>query len=406
MLCLAISTDGRSFVKPDLGAVPFNGSKHNNIVLPITGDVGAQASWYPPGPVWLDPRPGVPPDELWKASAGNNNLLVSPDGIHFRMLPTGLMQRSDWNTWAQIFDDDALPSDGSICDKPGTGKPGRFVAYGRSDDPGNAQVPGHPKVCGDLAGMRAVIRSQSIDGNHTECTNSKLVFPAWDKTDPQPLLNGAPLTWSDTKDASCAGPSEAQRIACSQDGRSPWNDVYYAFPVKYGAHYLFYIPIMRHFQYGAISARNPTGQQLGPPFDTGGDGLVEPRLGFSEDGVNISYTHAENARDPWARLGVNTCPAAQRGDPGEWGMGWCSPVGNETSLTSPGTSVIWPAAGMALAPDERSVLSFAVTAPFTHGGLGISANFPCPNSTACDGLHRRTQVDSRARVLSLSAHLH
>ena len=36
-------------------------------------------------------------------------------------------------------------------------------------------------------------------------------------------------------------------------------------------------------------------------------------------------------------------------------MGWCNPLGDETSLTSPDTSVIWPAAGMALAPDERSV---------------------------------------------------
>jgi hypothetical protein len=143
---------------------------------------------------------------------------------------------------------------------------------------------------------------------------------------------------------------------------------------------------------GAISARNPTGQQVGPPFNTGGDGLVEPRFGFSEDGVNISYTQAENSRDPWARLGINTCRAAQRGDPGEWGMGWCNPVGNETSLTSPDTSVIWPAAGMVLAPDERSVLSFAVTAPFTHSGL-TGSFFACPNSTACKGVHQRTQVE-------------
>ena len=196
MLCLATSIDGRTFTKPDFGAVPFNGSKHNNIVLPTTGDVGALASWSPPGPVWLDPRAGVPADELWKSADGSNNLLASPDGIHFRSLPRKMMQRSDWNTWAQIFDDDALPSDGSICDVPGKGTPGRFVAYGRSDDPGNAQLAGYPKVlvlrspfhpknpisprmaefasiflqvCGDLAGMRAVIRSQSIDGNHTEC---------------------------------------------------------------------------------------------------------------------------------------------------------------------------------------------------------------------------------------------
>lgn len=73
-------------------------------------------------------------------------------------------------------------------------------------------------------------------------------------------------------------------------------------------------------------------------------------------------------------------------------MGWCNPVGNETSLTSSDTSVIWPAAGMALAPDERSVLSFAVTAPFTHNGLG-SPLFPCPNRTACNGVRQRTQVE-------------
>lgn len=74
-------------------------------------------------------------------------------------------------------------------------------------------------------------------------------------------------------------------------------------------------------------------------------------------------------------------------------MGWCNPVGNETSLTSSDTSVIWPAAGMALAPDEQSVLSFAATAPFTHGGLSISPSLPCPNRTACSGVHQRTQVE-------------
>ena len=73
-------------------------------------------------------------------------------------------------------------------------------------------------------------------------------------------------------------------------------------------------------------------------------------------------------------------------------MGWCNPVGNETALTSPDTSVIWPAAGMALALDERSVLSFAVTAPFTHSGL-TGTQFPCPNRTACNGVHQRTQVE-------------
>ena len=42
--------------------------------------------------------------------------------------------------------------------------------------------------------------------------------------------------------------------------------------------------------------------------------------------------------------------------------------------------------------DVRGRLSFAVTAPFTHNGLGSSL-FPCPNRTACSGVNQHTQIE-------------
>ena len=40
MMCLATSTDGVAFIKPNLGIAPFNGSTANNIVLPPGGENG------------------------------------------------------------------------------------------------------------------------------------------------------------------------------------------------------------------------------------------------------------------------------------------------------------------------------------------------------------------------------
>jgi hypothetical protein len=146
--------------------------------------------------------------------------------------------------------------------------------------------------------------------------------------------------------------------------------VYEALPVKYGAYYLFYVPVFRHWQYGAIDPSDPNKvgrASTGPPFWTAGDGLVEPRLMFAEDGLNISYTSAPNGRDAYMGLGINTCPTAMAGDFSQWGRGWCNPNDRDELMgTAPSTSLIWPANGMVLSPDEQSVLSYASVAPFTH----------------------------------------
>lgn len=58
-ICLALSTDGFNWRKPNFGIHPHNSSINNNIILKHS------QSFTP----LIDPRPGVPPDERWKAIA-------------------------------------------------------------------------------------------------------------------------------------------------------------------------------------------------------------------------------------------------------------------------------------------------------------------------------------------------
>lgn len=79
--CYAESRDGIHWTKPELGIVEFNGSKANNIILPIS------SSFCP----FKDKRPGVPKSERYKANAAEGNPRhlvgwVSGDGIHWRRL--------------------------------------------------------------------------------------------------------------------------------------------------------------------------------------------------------------------------------------------------------------------------------------------------------------------------------
>jgi hypothetical protein len=95
--CVAISTDsGRTFHKPILGLVSFNGSTSNNIVFP------PNATAHSPGTVFLDKNPATPADERFKMIAkwfpdANRTepnkvrrdgtwTFASPDGLRWRPL--------------------------------------------------------------------------------------------------------------------------------------------------------------------------------------------------------------------------------------------------------------------------------------------------------------------------------
>lgn len=77
--CYAQSEDGVHWIKPELGIVEINGSKRNNVILPM----GHQFCPF------IDGRPGVPATQRYKANAGAKDGLVgyvSPDGIHWTLV--------------------------------------------------------------------------------------------------------------------------------------------------------------------------------------------------------------------------------------------------------------------------------------------------------------------------------
>lgn len=76
VFCYAESRDGVHWQKPRLGLFEWEGSKANNIIW--------KGGYISP---FIDTRPGVPPDQRYKALAENPGIaLVSPDGIRWKKL--------------------------------------------------------------------------------------------------------------------------------------------------------------------------------------------------------------------------------------------------------------------------------------------------------------------------------
>ncbi|MDQ1256133.1 MAG: hypothetical protein QG656_729 [Candidatus Hydrogenedentes bacterium] len=82
--CYAVSVDGIVWNKPDLGLYEVYGTRKNNIIL--AGSPPFSHNFAP----FLDARPGVAPEERFKALAGTSEsglvAFVSGDGIHWRKL--------------------------------------------------------------------------------------------------------------------------------------------------------------------------------------------------------------------------------------------------------------------------------------------------------------------------------
>jgi hypothetical protein len=91
--CVAESTDGIHWTKPELGLYEFAGSRANNIVLAAAAPV--THNFCP----LLDTRPGVPDAERYKAVGGTGDRLfayVSADGLRWRRLRDApILQSSD-----------------------------------------------------------------------------------------------------------------------------------------------------------------------------------------------------------------------------------------------------------------------------------------------------------------------
>jgi hypothetical protein len=82
--CMAESADGINWHRPDLGLYEVAGTRDNNVVW---AGLGPTSHNFAP---FIDRRPGVSPDERYKALAGTQTTgvlgFVSPDGVHWRMV--------------------------------------------------------------------------------------------------------------------------------------------------------------------------------------------------------------------------------------------------------------------------------------------------------------------------------
>jgi hypothetical protein len=100
--CYAESLDGISWVKPNLGLFEVHGTRDNNVVL--AGQAPFSHNFAP----FLDGRPGVPPEERFKALAGTSEKglfgFVSPDGLRWRKLrETPLLTRGAFDSQNVAF---------------------------------------------------------------------------------------------------------------------------------------------------------------------------------------------------------------------------------------------------------------------------------------------------------------
>ena len=83
--CYAESRDGINWMRPELGAVEFEGSKKNNILASFE-----TPTWKYNFFVFKDGNPACPPEERYKAvasgkgSGGHLCVLTSADGLHFK----------------------------------------------------------------------------------------------------------------------------------------------------------------------------------------------------------------------------------------------------------------------------------------------------------------------------------
>lgn len=87
VVCLAESSDGVQWSKPDLGLVEFDGSRKNNIILDAGDDSSPAINFVP----FKDPNPDAAQTAKYKALANNRGYkglfpLCSPDGIHWTQM--------------------------------------------------------------------------------------------------------------------------------------------------------------------------------------------------------------------------------------------------------------------------------------------------------------------------------
>ena len=113
--CVALSTDGVHWMKPDLGIHEVAGTRKNNLIL---SDIFYSHNFT----AFVDSKPGVPEDERFKALAGAHismlperypghemgvSAFVSGDGLHWRR--KGERPVMDERHWPEVSDKSSIP---------------------------------------------------------------------------------------------------------------------------------------------------------------------------------------------------------------------------------------------------------------------------------------------------------
>lgn len=111
--CVAYSTDGKHFEKPDLGIYEYDGSRHNNIIF-----MNEDKSWIDNFAIFIDTNPNCPPNAKYKALSGylikgkpeNSCLKVyqSADGLHFEEVSKILEGKGAFDSMNIAFWDESI----------------------------------------------------------------------------------------------------------------------------------------------------------------------------------------------------------------------------------------------------------------------------------------------------------
>ena len=136
--CVAESTDGRQWTKPELGIYEVMGTRKNNIVL-----MKAHTATHNFSP-FRDARPGVPKDERFKAfggtmEGGGLTAWKSPDGLRWEKISPEPVITKAMVPYKYMFDSQNVPFWSAAEDK--------YVAYYRVFE----------------GGIRRIVRSESKD---------------------------------------------------------------------------------------------------------------------------------------------------------------------------------------------------------------------------------------------------
>ena len=119
-VCYAESQDGVTWTKPILGLIESNGDRENNLVGQANGQYLYDHLTEPAARVFLDTRPGVPPDEKLKAITLNEGKNANPTGaeraLKFTVDEGGFWLGSPTDVMAWVSDDGKVWA--KLADKP------------------------------------------------------------------------------------------------------------------------------------------------------------------------------------------------------------------------------------------------------------------------------------------------